>query len=860
MRGISIARCTLGCALILASARCGGAPDDLGAPEQVDSVESASTTGAVKIACGGPAESPFIADTDFSGGSTITRTNAIDVSAVYNPAPTAVYQSQRYGNFSYTLPGFTSGTWNRIRLHFADTHWTKAGQRVFNVTINGAPVLTKFDIIAMVGAGNKALVESFTMQASTSNNYVVQFTTVTDAATVSGIEVAPTTSSGTPTTAKGTAYATQCAQQLVPLPPPVGGSGDCASRLASHQSAIGCTAGAWTYSGQLSFDEVPAGQSFNGPSPVDIFYWESGGTTAPPGLCMMAAREGASTASDELDDSMDFIGVICQSAGGATCFWDTVHPNPFSWNMSAGTSTENGHFVIPSATVIASTTSNPPDFVGGTDLASNSTNHKYQTPCSDCHAGRNAFNNHPNTATDLNGRGLVKSATDWFPVAWPSPIVPKWDPGAGELGAPWPENPGPQAVVANSTCFGCHVETGPGRGFAMPSAATPGYCQTMIQSAVDRQNADCSTNPSDINCPTGAMPFSFGITAPTDTDPFPQKMLTDPAGSGLVTNPTAQCLTEFRTQFLPPPGGGTLKNGFQALSSTIGAASAITFGVSSTGSLVQYDPNAMKWVALNRSVAQVSLGSDVSAWTIQQSGTTSFVCASCVPQPTVVDGICPKFAWVCDSTGNADGYVQIAAGNGDVWAVDANRIALWEYASIFPGGYMPDSFFEAAEWPVNDRIGLITVGNDGDIWVLSQNANVSHLSGPQNDLTWVQVPSPSGVKVVSISAANAKDVWAASSSGLYRFVNGSWERHCLESGGCSASSFTTVAAGGDSTRWDADVWALDSAGNAYRIDRTLGSTTNSIVKVPGATLSQISVGSQGDVMGTSSNGTVYTFQ
>jgi hypothetical protein len=59
------------------------------------------------------------------------------------------------------------------------------------VSINGTAVLTAFDIIQTVGAGDKALVEQFTMQASSTGVYVLEFTTVQDAATVSGIEVGP---------------------------------------------------------------------------------------------------------------------------------------------------------------------------------------------------------------------------------------------------------------------------------------------------------------------------------------------------------------------------------------------------------------------------------------------------------------------------------------------------------------------------------------------------------------------------------------------------------------------------------------------------------------------------------------------
>jgi hypothetical protein len=190
--GMFVAGCALGCVLILAWAGCGNAPGGANEPERVATVESAVTSGAAKINCGGPAVSPFIADTDSSGGSTVTRNNTIDMSAVFSPAPMAVYQSQRYGNFTYTLPGFAAGSSNDIRLHFCDTHWNAPGSRIFNVSINNTQVLTNFDIIATVGAGNTAFSETFTMPASSTGQYVIQFTTVKDAATVSGIEAFPT--------------------------------------------------------------------------------------------------------------------------------------------------------------------------------------------------------------------------------------------------------------------------------------------------------------------------------------------------------------------------------------------------------------------------------------------------------------------------------------------------------------------------------------------------------------------------------------------------------------------------------------------------------------------------------------------
>ena len=44
-----------------------------------------------------------------------------------NPAPQAVYQSNRFGTFSYTDPGLTANASYTVRLHFAETYWTAAG-------------------------------------------------------------------------------------------------------------------------------------------------------------------------------------------------------------------------------------------------------------------------------------------------------------------------------------------------------------------------------------------------------------------------------------------------------------------------------------------------------------------------------------------------------------------------------------------------------------------------------------------------------------------------------------------------------------------------------------------------------------
>jgi hypothetical protein len=147
------------------------------------------TSGNVQINSGGPAVSPFVADVDFAGGGTVNHANTIDLSGVTNPAPMAVYQTGRSGNFSYTIPNFTAGSSHTIRLHFAETYFSTAGSRTFNVSINGTQVLTNFDIFAAAGAKNKAVIEQFTENASSTGQYVITFSSVVNNSLVSGVEV-----------------------------------------------------------------------------------------------------------------------------------------------------------------------------------------------------------------------------------------------------------------------------------------------------------------------------------------------------------------------------------------------------------------------------------------------------------------------------------------------------------------------------------------------------------------------------------------------------------------------------------------------------------------------------------------------
>jgi hypothetical protein len=159
-----------------------------------------SNTGYVSINAGGPAvsnsgggDNSFVADEDYStGGTTYSVTNAITIPAGVSTtaAPAAVYQSARQGVVTYTIPGLTAGTSYIIRLHFAELYFSAAGNREFDVAINGTAVLTNFDIYATAGAQYTAVVEQFTETANSNGNILIAFADgAVNQPMINGIEV-----------------------------------------------------------------------------------------------------------------------------------------------------------------------------------------------------------------------------------------------------------------------------------------------------------------------------------------------------------------------------------------------------------------------------------------------------------------------------------------------------------------------------------------------------------------------------------------------------------------------------------------------------------------------------------------------
>ncbi len=159
--------------------------------EGTTSVEVSTTPGLPKINCGGLAAGNFSDDIFFNAGQGFSVTNTVDMSGAANPAPMPVYQAQRYGNLTYTIPNLVPATSYKMRLHFCEMYiyFNGPGMRIFNVYLNGAKALNNFDIYAAAGGQFKANIQEFNAIADSNGKITVRLETVIDNASMNGIEV-----------------------------------------------------------------------------------------------------------------------------------------------------------------------------------------------------------------------------------------------------------------------------------------------------------------------------------------------------------------------------------------------------------------------------------------------------------------------------------------------------------------------------------------------------------------------------------------------------------------------------------------------------------------------------------------------
>jgi hypothetical protein len=114
----------------------------------------------IRINAGGPSYTDaygtlWSADRGYSGGTSWSTLKPIS-----NTSVPLLYQSVRYGrtfSYQFTVP---DGTY-QVKLKFAEVSQAAEGQRMFNVALNGSPVLVNFDVLEAAGSPLKTVDKVF---------------------------------------------------------------------------------------------------------------------------------------------------------------------------------------------------------------------------------------------------------------------------------------------------------------------------------------------------------------------------------------------------------------------------------------------------------------------------------------------------------------------------------------------------------------------------------------------------------------------------------------------------------------------------------------------------------------------------
>lgn len=134
------------------------------------------------------------ADRGFNSGTSVYPTEA-DISGVIDSTYKPLYQTERYDlrggtNMTYTFDSseIPSGSYF-VTLHLCEIYVGGVGQRVFDVVIQGAVILSEYDIIDETGGPFVATTETTEVFVSTGEDLVIEFFSRTNNAKISAIEI-----------------------------------------------------------------------------------------------------------------------------------------------------------------------------------------------------------------------------------------------------------------------------------------------------------------------------------------------------------------------------------------------------------------------------------------------------------------------------------------------------------------------------------------------------------------------------------------------------------------------------------------------------------------------------------------------
>lgn len=123
----------------------------------------------------------FAADRFATGGTPHTTTDPIS-----GASNGALYQSERYGTHSYSIP-VTQATYSVV-LHFVEMYQESAGSRSFDVSVEGRSVAAALDIYSKVGHDTAFKLNVQDIPVS-DGAITIQLTSLVDNATLSGIAI-----------------------------------------------------------------------------------------------------------------------------------------------------------------------------------------------------------------------------------------------------------------------------------------------------------------------------------------------------------------------------------------------------------------------------------------------------------------------------------------------------------------------------------------------------------------------------------------------------------------------------------------------------------------------------------------------
>ena len=130
-----------------------------------------------------PSANVWSADTGYNGGSVYAVQNVIA-----NTTTQPLYQTERYGSGTLQYQFAVANGSYTVNLKFAEIYFNTAGQRVFNILINGQPVQSNFDIVAAAGGSFRAIDLSYPVSV-TGGQITIQLTPLVNNPKISAIEI-----------------------------------------------------------------------------------------------------------------------------------------------------------------------------------------------------------------------------------------------------------------------------------------------------------------------------------------------------------------------------------------------------------------------------------------------------------------------------------------------------------------------------------------------------------------------------------------------------------------------------------------------------------------------------------------------